>query len=82
MPDAHVAYSLETGTATRNMIVTSASGTDFAVTGVAPKRGMFDVGAGVSVQAQDNLSFYADYDAQLSSNVTLQNLSLGLRYKF
>jgi outer membrane autotransporter protein len=81
-PDAHVAYSVETNDARRNMTVTTASGFDFPVVGVAPNKGMFNVGAGVQVQAVENISFYADYDASLSSNVTLQNVSLGLRYKF
>ncbi len=81
-PNAHAAYDAEVGDANRSMIVTSASGTNFNVLGVSPKRGMFEIGAGISVQANDNFSLYADYDGEISSNVTTNNFSAGLRYQF
>ena len=82
LPHAQVSYAYETSDSKRDMVVTSASGTDFAVSGVAPGRGALGIGLGLDVEAHDNLAFYADYDGQISTNLTLHSFSAGLRYKF
>jgi outer membrane autotransporter protein len=72
----------ELGDARHNMTVTTASGSNFAVIGVAPSRDFFGLGTGVTVQSRDDLAFYGNYDALIFSNLTVHTFSAGLQYRF
>ena len=59
------------------------TGANFPVQGVKPSKNMLTAGAGVTMQAQDNVYLYADYDAVApTGNTAYQVVSAGLRIKF
>jgi outer membrane autotransporter protein len=67
----------------RFLTVTTASGSAFPVTGVAPSRDQVSTGIGLVIQAAPNLNFYADYDTTLhTGNTTEQTVQAGLRWNF
>jgi fibronectin-binding autotransporter adhesin len=83
VPELHLAYSHELANDNRLLNVGTVSGATFLIQGVKPSRDMLTAGAGVTVRAQDNLAFYATYDAVVhTGNTTDQTVSAGLRIRF
>jgi len=81
-PELRLGYSHELFDS-RVLTVTTASGTAFPVTGVAPSRNQLSAGAGLVIQTGPGLSLYADYDTILhTGNTTEQTVQAGLRVTF
>ncbi len=85
LPEARVKYSRETFRTDRNNDVVY-QGTASEIMGVNTARNVFSFGAGLSAKMQEQLSLFADYDADLSrgdgAGVTEHTVSAGLRYRF
>jgi fibronectin-binding autotransporter adhesin len=82
-PELRLGYAYEALANSRLLTVTTASGFNFPVTGVAPSRSQLTTGIGVSMVAGPNLQLYANYDATLpTGNTTAQTIQAGLRWKF
>jgi outer membrane autotransporter protein len=82
-PELRLGYAYEALANSRLLTVTTASGFNFPVTGVAPSRSQLNTGIGVSVVAGLNLSLYANYDAVLPTGNTIsQTIQAGLRWRF
>ncbi len=81
-PELRLGYAYEAFDS-RVLSVTTASGTAFPVTGVAPSRNQLSAGIGLVMEAAPDLSVYADYDTLLhTGNTTEQTVQAGLRWKF
>jgi outer membrane autotransporter protein len=82
-PEVRLGYSREVLSNNRLLTVAATDGTPFLVQGVKPSRDMVTPGVGLTVQAQQNLYLYANYDALVhTGNTTDQTLSAGLRVRF
>ncbi|HYM71719.1 MAG TPA: autotransporter domain-containing protein, partial [Stellaceae bacterium] len=82
-PELRLGYAREALGNSRAMTVTTASGFDFPVTGVAPSRDIVTAGIGVTVRSGPALSYYANYDTALrSGNTTDTTVSAGLHLQF
>jgi len=82
-PEFRLGYAYEALANSRLLTVTTASGVNFPVTGVAPSRNQLTTGFGLSMVAGLNLQLYANYDATLpTGNTTAQTIQAGLRWRF
>ena len=82
-PELSANYSHDLLNTGRTINVTTASGSAFTVAGVSPSRDQVTLGAGLTVQANERLDLFADYDvAPRTGNQTSQTISAGLRYRF
>jgi len=81
-PELRLGYAYEALANSRLLTVTTASGFNFPVTGIAPSRSQCTTGIGVAMVAGPNLSLYADYDVTLpTGNTTAQTVQAGLRWR-
>jgi len=82
-PEVRLGYTREALSNSRLVTVATVTGANFPVQGVKPSKNMLTAGAGVTMQAQDNVYLYADYDAVApTGNTAYQIVSAGLRIKF
>jgi fibronectin-binding autotransporter adhesin len=82
-PEVRLGYAREALSGSRLITVTTVSGANFPVIGVAPSHDIVTAGIGVAAEAGPSLSFYANYDGTLrTGNTTDQTLSAGLRVRF
>ena len=82
-PEVRLGYTREALSNSRLVTVATVTGANFPVQGVKPSKNMLTAGAGVTMQAQDNVYLYADYDAVApTGNTAYQVVSAGLRIKF
>jgi fibronectin-binding autotransporter adhesin len=82
-PEVRLGYTREALSNSRLVTVATVTGADFPVQGVKPSKNMLTAGVGVTLQAQDNVYLYADYDAVApTGNTAYQVVSAGLRIKF
>jgi fibronectin-binding autotransporter adhesin len=82
-PEVRAGYSREVLSNNRLVTVAAIDGTPFVINGVKPSRDMLTAGVGITAQARDNLSLYANYDALTHTGNTLdQTVSVGLRIRF
>jgi fibronectin-binding autotransporter adhesin len=82
-PEVRLGYTREALSNSRLVTVATVTGANFPVQGVKPSKNMLTAGVGMTLQAQDNVYLYADYDAVApTGNTAYQVVSAGLRIKF
>jgi fibronectin-binding autotransporter adhesin len=82
-PELRLGYAREVSNDLGLFTVATFSQVEFLVDGIRPSRNMLTGGLGLSVKAQDDLSFYANYDTLArTGNAVDQTVSVGLRVKF
>jgi fibronectin-binding autotransporter adhesin len=82
-PEVRLGYTREALSNSRLVTVATVTGANFPVQGVRPSKNMLTAGAGMTLQAGDNLYLYANYDAVVpTGNTAYQIVSAGLRIKF
>jgi fibronectin-binding autotransporter adhesin len=82
-PEVRLSYAYEAADDDRVLNVGTVSGATFLIQGVRPSRSQLGAGIGVTVTAQSDLDFYANYDSLLRiGNTVDQTVSAGLRIRF
>jgi fibronectin-binding autotransporter adhesin len=82
-PEVRLGYTREALSNSRLVTVATVTGANFPVQGVRPSKNMLTAGAGMTLQAGDNLYLYANYDAVVpTGNTAYQIVSAGLRITF
>jgi fibronectin-binding autotransporter adhesin len=82
-PEVGLGYTREALSNSRLVTVATVTGANFPVQGVRPSKNMLTAGAGMTLQAGDNLYLYANYDAVVpTGNTAYQIVSAGLRITF
>ncbi|MBV7499866.1 autotransporter domain-containing protein [Achromobacter sp. ACM05] len=81
--EARVGYAYETLDTNRNYRATASDGTGFTLPGVAPSRGMFSAGLGLTLPVSKALDLTASYDRLFDTgNVSGQTFQLQASYRF
>jgi outer membrane autotransporter protein len=82
-PEVRFRYSREVLSNNRVLTIVAADGTPFLVEGDRPSRNLLTPGVGLMMQGQQNLYFYANYDATVGVGRTIdQTVSAGLHIRF
>ncbi len=81
--EARVGYAYETLDANRHFRATAVDGTGFTLPGVAPTRGMFSAGVGLTLPVSKAMDLTASYDRLFDTgNVSAQAFQLQATYRF
>jgi fibronectin-binding autotransporter adhesin len=82
-PELRLGYAYEVLSNARLLTVSTLSGIDFPVVGVAPSRNQMTAGVGIAMRSGPDLTFYASYDTTLrTGNTTDHVVQAGLRWRF